>query len=283
MMIGKLLRYLKRVRTMQHLSMAVARAAATSALRRIDLADPLSWEFSGFSQHGEDGIIDVLTSKLLIENRYFVEVGVGDGTENNTSFLAIAKRYSGLMVEGNPKAAEWCESLLRPINYGLDFLCLFVTLENISELQKKMLFTDPDVFSIDIDGNDYWIIKALLEGGFHPKIAVVEYNSVFGPERSLAVTYKNDFRVKQGYRVSLYYGCSIAAWRKLFQRFGYRFVTVECGGVNAFFIDPACFDRSFVEAVMGSEFRENRSHLREYRVPWHSQWELVRELDFIEV
>jgi hypothetical protein len=276
-------RYLKSLRSFRYLNVALARAASTSALRRIDLADPLSWEFSGFSQHGEDGIIDVLTSKLSGTNRYFVEIGAGDGTENNTSFLAIAKRYSGLMVDGDPKAAEWCQYLLRPINYGLDFLCMFVTIENVGDLHKKILFPDPDVFSIDIDGNDYWITKALLERGARPKIVVVEYNSAFGPEQSLTVPYKSNFHVVQAYRDSLYYGCSIAAWRKLFERFGYKFVTVESNGVNAFFINPSNFDRSFIEGIRGIDFQENHSHLREYKVGWEEQFKLVKQFDFQEI
>ena len=34
---------------------ALSRAAATATIRSIDPTDPASWEFAGFSQHGEDG------------------------------------------------------------------------------------------------------------------------------------------------------------------------------------------------------------------------------------
>jgi hypothetical protein len=37
---------------------AYSRAAATAATRVVEATDPISWEFAGFSQHGEDGIID---------------------------------------------------------------------------------------------------------------------------------------------------------------------------------------------------------------------------------
>ena len=100
--------------------MALSRGTATSALRQIDSTSPNSWEFSGFSQNGEDGIIDFLTRKVLRPNRYFIEIVSGDGTENNTSWLAIARRYSGLMIEGNRKLSKWCKYILTPLSEGLE-------------------------------------------------------------------------------------------------------------------------------------------------------------------
>src|SRR6266704_2860828 len=68
-------------------AMALARAAATSALRRIDRLDPATWEFCGFSQSGEDGVIDYLCEQIVHKNRYFVEIGASNGMENNSSWL----------------------------------------------------------------------------------------------------------------------------------------------------------------------------------------------------
>src|ERR1700675_3503795 len=66
---------LDRIRIRTQLSVAFARAAATSSLRVIDPQVPRTWEFSGFSQHGEDGIIDYLCSHLVNPNRFFFEIG----------------------------------------------------------------------------------------------------------------------------------------------------------------------------------------------------------------
>lgn len=69
--------------------MSLARGAATSALRNLDMSNLSSWEFSGFSQNGEDGIIDVLTRNIVEPNRYFIEIGASDGVENNTASVLI--------------------------------------------------------------------------------------------------------------------------------------------------------------------------------------------------
>src|SRR6478752_6955145 len=68
------------------ISIALSRAAANISLRILDEKNPVSWEFSGFSQNGEDGILDFLWTKLKTKNRYFVEIGAANGLENNTAW-----------------------------------------------------------------------------------------------------------------------------------------------------------------------------------------------------
>ena len=46
---------------------------------------------------------------------------------------------------------------------------------------------DIGLVSIDVDGIDYWLLAAL--GVVSPRILVVEYNSLFGPERAVTVPY----------------------------------------------------------------------------------------------
>jgi len=282
-MIQKLIRYLKQVRALQRINLSLARAAATSSLRTIDPTNPSSWEFSGFSQNGEDGILDELTRRLRAPNRYFVEIGASDGLENNTTWLALGRRFSGLWIEGDAAASEWCRFLLGPLNYGVDARCLFVTRDRAAELRRTVVHADPDVFSLDIDGNDYHLVQALLAAGLRPKIWVVEYNSAYGPERRVTIPYREDFRVVPETNANLYYGCSIAAWRSLFERAGYHFVTVDLNGVNGFFIDPAAFAPAFVDGLRGVPYLPNTSHTREYGVDWRGQLERIGNRELIDV
>ena len=89
---------------------------ATIQLRVLDPDRPLTWEFAGFSQHGEDGIVDYLSSQVLAPNRFFVEIGAGDGIQNCTAWLAFAKSYGGIWVEGN---ADQCKSARMADGRGL--------------------------------------------------------------------------------------------------------------------------------------------------------------------
>ena len=126
MFFNRFRRYLKRILFMKQLNFAMARASATSNLRQIYETNPSSWEFSGFSQNGEDGIIDFLCKKVINPNRYFVEIGSADGTENNTSFLALAKKYSGLMVDGDKEKILLARDLLSNQAHNVEFLNLFM-------------------------------------------------------------------------------------------------------------------------------------------------------------
>ncbi|RLA43500.1 MAG: hypothetical protein DRR42_21665, partial [Gammaproteobacteria bacterium] len=84
-MIKKLLNYLYDIRDRQRILIALSKGAAMINSRVVDLTQPGTWEFSGFSQNGEDGILDVLCKQLNVSNRYFIEIGSSDGMENNTA------------------------------------------------------------------------------------------------------------------------------------------------------------------------------------------------------
>lgn len=258
-------------------SIALSRGALTSALRQIDETNPDTWEFSAFSQNGEDGIIDFLLSKVKNPNRYFIEIGASDGTENNSSFLAIGKKYSGLMIEGNPSKSLICQHItLSPF---VDVISMFISLANCDQLEKLAQTKNPDYFSLDIDGVDYYVAQRLLELGFRPKIVTVEYNSTFGPDQNLTVKYDDNFDFAS-HESRLYYGVSITAWKILFEFYGYKFITVEQNGVNAFFVNPSDFDSEFLNNINGTHFRENAYQLRKFKCNWEKQLELIQDMEF---
>lgn len=282
-MIDSVLRYLLELRDLQRVSIALSRGSMARASRTIDRTLPASWEFSGFSQNGEDGIIDVLRSELATSNRYFIEIGGSNGTENNSAWLLVAEQYFGLMVEGDPKLSKRAHRSLFRYGIGTQFHSQFMTRDNVGGLKELAMFPDPDVFSLDIDGNDYYLAEAILDAGFRPKIFVVEYNSVYGPEASKTIEYRDDFVFGEAHPTQLYYGVSIGGWKAFFARRGYRFVTVDRNGVNGFFVDPAHFTEDFLSAVRGLHFAENRYQLAKFRKPWNEQFPMISDQAFREI
>lgn len=279
-MFKKIDRYLQYMKRTQHVNIALSRGLASASLRQVDLTNPDSWEFSGFSQNGEDGIIDVLLKHLRLRNRYFIEIGASDGLENNTTWLAMVKRYGGQWIEGGMHNSKWCDYIFGSLNYGVQSVCEFITLENIHSIKDRSPFSDPDLFSLDIDGNDLYIAEAILRSGMRPKIFVVEYNAVYGPENEMSIPYDPNFFAKSRAPDNLYYGCSVASMKRLFAGFGYHFVTVESNGVNAFFVDPEVFEPEFLHNVRGAEYRENFSNRREYNLAWNEQLKLIASRQF---
>lgn len=275
--------YMSDLQHRQRINIALSKGGATMNARRLDLSRPGSWEFSGFSQNGEDGIIDVLRGQLLAPNRYFIEVGAADGMQNNSSWLVVVEQCSGIMVEADAKLAARAARLLPGYSIGTEIRNQFITRENASELTSVAMHRDPDILSLDIDGNDYHVCCALLDSGLRPKIVVVEYNSVYGSERCLTITYQKEFDFQKAHPTQLYYGVSLAGWKKFFASRGYHFVTAERNGVNAFFADPTCFSPGFLSQVQPLDFADNRYQHTKFRLSSDEQFSLIADQAFLEI
>jgi hypothetical protein len=102
-----------------------------------------------------------------------------------------------------------------------------------------------DLVSIDVDGVDFFLWEALKVA--QPRVVVIEYNYLFGPERSVTVPYDPEFSLSDVATRS-YRGASLEALVRLGRRKGYRLVATE--RINAFFLrdDVAC-DLPTVKAV----------------------------------
>jgi len=281
-MLQKSVQFLKRQQALSRINLSLSRAATTSQLRNIHPKNPSSWEFSGFSQNGEDGISDYLAQNLLSPNRYFFEIGAADGLENNTSWFAIAKKYSGLMIEGDKNLCQRLEQLVSGFNLGVTIRQQFVTMQNIPKLVESLLYKDPDLFSLDIDGNDYYILKTLLEYNLKPKIIIVEYNSAFGPDKAQTIPYDDSFHYLDAHASGLYYGVSIQAWKNLLCSKNYQFITVDANGVNAIFADKTAFAPEFLSGIKPKYFTENFYQLKKYGT-WEKQNQQICDLPLKEI
>ncbi len=219
-------------------------------------------EFSAFSQWGEDGIIQYLIHRVLIENRTFVEFGVENYTESNTRFLLLNDNWHGLVLDASQSHIDFIRR--DPIYWKFDLTasCQFVTRENINEVLLGCgLGGDIGLLSIDIDGNDYWVWDEI--DCIEPRIVICEYNSLFGPKHAITVPYRADFVRTRAHYSNLYYGASLAALCRLATKKGYGFVGTNSAGSNAFFVRNDLLQNvtttSAVEGFVQSKVRESRS------------------------
>ena len=219
-------------------------------------------EFKVFSQWGDDGIIQYLINYLGIENKFFVEFGVEDYMESNTRFLLLNNNWSGLVMDGNESNIS--KIINNEIYWKHDLIAksAFITSENINQLiDEEEINGNIGLLHIDIDGNDYWVWKALKT--VDPIIIIIEYNSVFGCDRAITIPYQQDFRRTSAHHSNLYFGASILALCDLADEKGYAFIGCNSAGNNAYFvkkenlkkIKPLTAEQGYVE----SKFRESRS------------------------
>jgi len=204
----------------------------------------LAQRFRLASQNQEDGITLALLREAGSVTRTFVEIGSGL-SGGNSAVLAREWGWTGLMVDG--AGATRMEQVGRRFP-GVTAIDAWVTRDNINSLIASHGFSgEVDLFSLDLDGVDYWIWEAMTVAA--PRVVILEYNSMFGPDRAVTVPY--DERFDRSRHHTMYYGASLAAWVKLAERKGYRLVAVEPAGINAFFVRhdlakhiPACDPRT---------------------------------------
>jgi hypothetical protein len=209
------------------------------------LQDHYRWWLSGdlraferkvYSQNGEDGIIKELLRRVGVKHRFFVEFGVETGVECNCARLAREEAWSGLFLEASPELFPHLEENLRALP-AVRCRQTAVTSQNIEDLlAANQVPVDFDVLSIDIDGNDYWVWKAIQR--WQPRLVVIEYNPAYPPPTRWVMQENLDHHWDQ----TDYYGASLTSLALLGRQKGYTLVACDSRGVNAFFLRTELFD-----------------------------------------
>ena len=235
--------------------------AARGQAKNQRLNDLTEVEFRVYSQWGEDGIIEWLVAQVDVPNRRFVEFGVEDFREANCRFLLRHRGWKGLVMDGSERNMEALKADPVYWQHDLTARAAFVTAENINGLIADAGFAGPlGLLSIDVDGNDYWVWKAI--DCVEPAIVSCEYNSVFGDRRPLTIPYDPAFTRRAAHPSGLYWGTSISALMRLAEEKGYVFVGTNSAGMNAFFVKRGLagpvLDKLEETKAHPSRFRESR-------------------------
>jgi hypothetical protein len=204
------------------------------AMSRNETKNPLNrFGAKFFSQSDEDGITLEIVRRLALKSGTFLELGVGNGLENNTLVL-LSVGWRGAWIGGEELAFN---SHLNPKR--LSYKKAWISLENINELVNQALAnigtSDVDVLGVDLDGNDLYFTEALLKF-LHPKLVIVEYNAKFPPPARWSIKYDADFK----WDGTDYQGASLCSFCDLLGRYDYTLVCCNAAtGVNAFFVKNA--------------------------------------------
>lgn len=192
-------------------------------------------EYKIFSQTGEDGIIDFLLTKLDILNCKFVEIGVGDYSEANTRYIYEKSFSKGLIIDIESNLKEKVSKNINLWKGLLHIENIEIDSENINSVLEKYNFSeDLDLFSIDIDGIDYWVVDSLRPQ--ISKLFVLEYNPTFGHRMEITIPKIKNFNRFKSHYSGCYYGSSLKAMISLMDRKGYDFLGTNKLNFNAFFV-----------------------------------------------
>ena len=139
--------------------------------------DPLSsFKKNVTSQWGEDGILEELFRRIGEGNKTCVEFGAWDGKHmSNTWRLWHDKNWAAVLIEGDQKRhldlKVATETYPKVTPYHA-----FVRKsgpDSLDEIFKKLNLQKIDLVSIDIDGDDYYILESLA---IKPRVVIIEFN-----------------------------------------------------------------------------------------------------------
>jgi hypothetical protein len=233
--------------------------------------------FRKYSQYEEDGILLYIFSLIPILNRRCVEVCAGNGRECNTANLIINHGWWGHLFDGDPRnVASGRRFFANCRNTALlppAFTHAWITAENVNQLIKDSGASgEIDLLSLDIDGMDYWIWKAI--NVIQPRVVVCEIHNPIPPTEPLTVPYKADFVCEdENYR-----GASLLAMTKLGRERGYRLVGTHRYGFNAFFVRDDLGKSALPEVAPEACARDPYTLIAQ-----KERWPLVKSREWVRV
>ena len=175
---------------------------------------------------GQSNESKILSDLAKSAPRTFIEFGFHP-IESNCAALARNASWRGLLIDGNLRQVEDARAIL-PSHVEVEEV--FLTLDNLDFIRSK--FPQLGVLSIDVDGNDYWFLKALID--INPTVICVEYNASFGLE-PISVPYDPTFDRHEKHPSGWYHGASLTALAKLCASNGYGLAAISHAGANALF------------------------------------------------
>lgn len=228
--------------------------------------------FRVFSQFEEDGKLLFIFSVIGMEKKSFVEIGSDDGINSNCANLYFNFGWHGVFIDANKKSVrrgmKFFQKYPHPYFYKPKFVCAKVTPDNINQLIQQTGYSgEIGLLSIDIDGDDYWIWKAITV--IDPRVVIIESHNEFG-DKNIVIPYNAPYD-------SEIHGASPVAMSKLAKKKGYRLVGANEMGFNLIFIKQELMKDQLPEVTVDSilthpSVKENRQTLeyikdQEYIIP----------------
>jgi hypothetical protein len=135
------------------------------------------------SQNGEDGIIEEIFNRISSGNKICVEFGAWDGKHlSNVWNLWHNSGWAAVLIEADEKKFITLKENVQSFS-NVSIVNRFVQAEGVDSIDNILSVLnvpEVDLLSIDIDGNDYYILQSLKK--YRPRVIVIEYNPTIPPE-----------------------------------------------------------------------------------------------------
>ena len=170
------------------------------------------------------------------QERVFVEFGVEDYAESNTRFLLVNDAWRGLIIDAGTAHRRFLEDSRARVAHTRSTQSRPSSIATTSTaLFGMQASAERSVFSRSTSTATTTGCSTAIDC-VSPQILVVEYNSLFGPERAVTIPYDAGFVRGQKHFSQLYWGASLAAMARAADAKGFALVGGNRAGNNAFFV-----------------------------------------------
>jgi hypothetical protein len=215
-----------------------------------------------------------------INKKTFVEIGFAYNQFNCIGL--IENNFSGKLIDAainDNLNISIMKVISKLIKKKITVINKFITLDNITEV-----FTEKELgcLSIDIDGNDFWILSKILENRINPELIILEYNTSF-LNHSISIPYSKNFRYSYKIPVNCYHGASLTAFYNLLQKYDYSLVK-SIFGTNAIFLNKDLIKKTEYKNCLPDEiFEECMSRNRSNKNSSREQYESIKHFPLVKV
>ena len=195
-----------------------------------------------YSHANEQQILRNYIDELLPRDypRTVVDIGAGNGVRWSNSYALVLENWKTLGIEANAQKYALLARTYRPFP-NAQACHAFASPDNINQLLEDFgIEKEFGVLTIDIDGNDYWVLDAILSR-FRPGLVVTEINESIPPPLRFVVKHDPDFQLRHHF-----FGHSIAALEDLCEDHGYGLLQLEYN--NAFLAPKELASKHFRDA-----------------------------------
>ena len=214
----------------------------------------INFGFKSYSQSDEDGIIEEIFNRIGVSNKKFIEIGVQDGLECNTTYL-LNQGWNGMWIEQDIKQ---CNKILKTfdflINKKLKLINKTANFSNINNIIEENwdLKQEVDLLSIDIGLNTFHVLNEI--DIIKPRVIVTEYNSKYGPKTMWKVKRSEN----EDWDGSDYFGASLKSFELMMEKKDYLLIGCNITGVNAFFLRKDLVNEKFLDNFTSEFHYENQ-------------------------
>ena len=181
-----------------------------------------------FSHANEQEILSKFIKELLPPDypRTVVDIGAGNGVRWSNSYSLVRSGWKALGIEADPHKYTLLTRAYQKFP-NATATNLHADPNNVRSILKSFEVEENfGVLCLDIDGNDYWVLDAILSE-YRPCLIVTEINENFPPPLRFVVKFDPNFQLRYHF-----YGYSIAALEDLCEQHDYGILQLEYN--NAF-------------------------------------------------